>query len=299
MELPRLFREYFDEKFYVLEGMTFMKKRKLILPVCIVGGILLICIIGLIVLLGIFSARGLGISVGRCLETKGGYMLVVDNSPIKMSNRSGNEDLFADLTNGDEIFVIHDGIAESYPAQTGAYFCLKLKDDGIGAIPEIVIDSLAELGWLSEAAAIKYNLNECDFTAQHVRIGSGDEGVKYPVVKVISSQEEWNDFYQEYKDSAKLESYSQSKRENYFDEQVLIFVILQEISGSIEHRVKSVGVTDDNKLAIFIDAEVEDVMTDDMAAWRFLIEPECDLEDISEEDVIIFRNEERITENSE
>ena len=164
-------------------------------------------------------------------------------------------------------------------------------------ISEEVIDSLAELGWLSEAAAIRYDLEECDFTAQHVQIGSGEDDVEYPIVKIIRSEEEWNACYQEYKDTAKLDAYKEFREAGYFDEHVMVFVILRENSGSITHQVKSVGLTDDNKLAIFIEAEAEGVMTDDMAAWRFLIEPECDLKDIKEEEVIIFRNEERVTGN--
>lgn len=97
------------------------------------------------VFLGILSARGFGLSVGRYLETRGGHMLIVNSSPTVMSNCSKNENLFAGLTNGDKILVVHDGVNASYPGQTGAYFCYKLKDDGIGAISEeMIISSVRE-----------------------------------------------------------------------------------------------------------------------------------------------------------
>ena len=51
------------------------------------------------------------------------------------------------LENGDEVLVLHDGINESYPGQTGAYAIFKLKDGDIDDISAEVLTSLTELGW--------------------------------------------------------------------------------------------------------------------------------------------------------
>ena len=51
---------------------------------------------------------------------------------------------------GDKIFVVHDGIAETYPAQTGVFFCVKLEDGSANDIPQKHIRELTELGWFEE-----------------------------------------------------------------------------------------------------------------------------------------------------
>lgn len=123
-----------------------MGKRKWLLAVVIVA-------VSIVVLLfagiGILLAKGFGCSVGRYLVTESGAdMLVVENSPVVMSNRT-NRELFDSLTIGDKILVIHDGIAETYPAKTGVYAVFKLGDGSAADIPQTVIDELSELGWLA------------------------------------------------------------------------------------------------------------------------------------------------------
>lgn len=121
-----------------------MKKKLWLIPIAVVG-FALILLIGSIL---IFSCTGYGISQGRYLESKNGQsMLILDDSPIVMSNRT-DSDLFDDLDIGDKILVIHDGIAESYPGKTGAYAIFKLSDGSTGDIPQTVVNELIELGWL-------------------------------------------------------------------------------------------------------------------------------------------------------
>ena len=100
-----------------------LRKKVFLLPTIIIGFVLLF-IIGSI---GVITEKGYGISVGRYLgATNGTAMFIRDNSPIQMSNRT-DRDLFDNLEVGDKILVIHDGIAESYPGRTGAYWCMKLE----------------------------------------------------------------------------------------------------------------------------------------------------------------------------
>lgn len=124
-----------------------MKKKIWLIPVAVIGALLIV----FIAFAGIMINKGYGMSQGLYLEGKDGQaMLICENSPIVMSNRT-NRELFDDLEVGDEILVIHDGINESYPGQTGAYAIIKLSDGDIANIPQIVIDQLVELGWLESA----------------------------------------------------------------------------------------------------------------------------------------------------
>ena len=94
------------------------------------------------------SRRSLSLSVGHCLVgNNGSCMLVVDGSPIQLSDCTKKGQLLEGLSSGDRIFVLHDGVAESYPARTGAYGVWKLRDGSIEEIPVPVLDSLRELGW--------------------------------------------------------------------------------------------------------------------------------------------------------
>ena len=104
------------------------------------------------------SAKSLDFSVGRVLSANDSMMLILDNSPIQMSNRTNNEDLYTKLSDGDKVLVLHDGIAESYPGKTGVYGIFKLEDGSISDIPDDILTALIELGWKISA------LGNCDET---------------------------------------------------------------------------------------------------------------------------------------
>ena len=123
-----------------------MQKLKWAIPIAIIGLILIL----MITLIVVMIVNGLGFSQGRYLEANNGSeMIVVDNSPTVMLNRT-NRYIFKNLDTGDKILVIHGATAESYPARTGAYAVIKLGNGSISDIPKTVIDSLTELGWLGE-----------------------------------------------------------------------------------------------------------------------------------------------------
>lgn len=89
-----------------------MKKKKWLIPVVIIMAILVLVIASI----GVIAVKGWSISTGRYLEAKNETgMLILDNSPITMSDRR-DCDFFDNLDTGDKILVIHDGIAESYPS---------------------------------------------------------------------------------------------------------------------------------------------------------------------------------------
>ena len=116
-----------------------MKKVLLVLALCLVlGAAVFITAAG----------KSLSITAGYYLEAENGTHLLIDgNSPIQLGNRSRNPHLFDGLASGDRIRVLHDGIAESYPAQTGAYGIWKLDSGSIEDIPVSVLENLMDMGW--------------------------------------------------------------------------------------------------------------------------------------------------------
>ncbi len=97
------------------------------------------------------ARRSLSFSTGPCIAAgNGSYMIVMGNSPVVLHPRFDNETVFADLTTGDEIFIIHDGIQETYPGGTGLYYLRKLSDGELTDVPAQVITQLREMGWMIE-----------------------------------------------------------------------------------------------------------------------------------------------------
>ncbi len=126
-----------------------MKKR---IGIGVLAGILVLLAVGMIW----FFSKGLTISLVRCIITRQGCMMVQDNAPVIMHNRSWQQELFEDLSTGDKILVVHDAlIAESYPGQTTAYFCIKLQKGSGADVPAEVVTALEELGYI-----IEYNYEE-------------------------------------------------------------------------------------------------------------------------------------------
>lgn len=120
-----------------------MKKKLLIITAVI--SLIAVLLLGFV---AVIANKGYGLSQGRYLEAKNGQpMLILDNSPIQLSDRKDRIS-FERFDIGDEILVLHDGIEESYPGKTGVYAVFKLRDGTADDIPQTVIDTLAELGWL-------------------------------------------------------------------------------------------------------------------------------------------------------
>ena len=120
-------------------------KKKILIPVCIILSILIVLSAA-----SVFIVRRYSLSVSKGLYLSAANntpMMIQMNSPIQLRNLTNNENLFDDLTDGDEILVIHDGIQESYPGATGVYTVFKLTDGDLSDIPENVLESLSELGW--------------------------------------------------------------------------------------------------------------------------------------------------------
>lgn len=94
------------------------------------------------------AASGFGISVGTCIKADNGrYLVVIDNSPIAMSQLGGNKNIFEKLSTGDRIFIVHSGILETFPGKMGVYFVVKLPPGH--EIPQDIISQLTDLGWMN------------------------------------------------------------------------------------------------------------------------------------------------------
>lgn len=86
---------------------------------------------------------------GRLLLAENGTALLVteDGTPITLSVQAEGSDPWAGYHSGDRIRVTHDGVNETYPAQTGAYAWERLDEGTLEDIPEEALTALEELGW--------------------------------------------------------------------------------------------------------------------------------------------------------
>ena len=141
-----------------------------------------------------------------------------------------------------------------------------------------------------------------DFKPQYIRTDGYREDADYPVVKIIRSVDGLKAYYNASKDKYDLERkdkvYSDTTigfldacdkyNEAYFEKQILVMVLLEEVSGSNRHNVDNVKLGSDGKLYISIRSIIPEAGTCDMAAWHILIEPEADIDVASESDVIVY-----------
>ncbi len=142
------------------------------------------------------------------------------------------------------------------------------------------------VGNVDDAGVGKVAGTEVEWAAQYIRTNGYSEGVLYPSVRIIDSLQELKDYYNTWHEVFDLERkekvYSDTTigfldacdqyDEAFFEENYLIFVLLEEGSGSISHEVRSVEQTEDKKIRISIDRKVPEVGTADMAEWHIILE---------------------------
>ena len=158
------------------------------------------------------------------------------------------------------------------------------------------VKSYNDTEWLNDIHMIE-NLPSVDFDAQYIRAGSKKELSAYPAVKIIRSANEMSRYLKnETHMSEELVSACQKYDADYFKEQILIIVLLEEGSGSVRHEVEKVGA-DNTHAVIQIKSIAPEVGTCDMAWWHILIEPEAGVQIVDEEDVTVFLGGRNATEN--
>ena len=93
--------------------------------------------------------RGLDLWLeGICLVAENGSIVLISkNEPIVLHDRTDGG-LLEGIQTGDRIRVLHDGIAESFPAQAGIYKLVKTGEGSIDDISPKTLDLLRQLGWL-------------------------------------------------------------------------------------------------------------------------------------------------------
>ena len=140
------------------------------------------------------------------------------------------------------------------------------------------------------------------FGAQYIRTDGYRESIEYPVVKIIRSVQELDAYYE-----ANKEAYGLGRRDNvsfdttigfldacdryddaYFEDHILVMVLLEEGSGSNRHQVQSVNMSAGGQCRIYIDRIIPEAGTCDMAEWHILIEPEAGVEIEKESDITVF-----------
>lgn len=132
----------------------------------------------------------------------------------------------------------------------------------------------------------------CDLEAvklygvQYIRTNGYQDGAVFPRVVIIRSVAELKDYYQKNRDTFALErrdSVSADSTigfldacdaydEDYFRTGYLIFVLLEEGSGSTRHKVTDVATQPGGTLAVSIDTMTPEVGTCDMAEWHIILE---------------------------
>jgi len=123
------------------------------------------------------------------------------------------------------------------------------------------------------------------FAAQYIRTDGYHEAVEYPIVTVIRSAKQLDDYYNANKALYDLDSrpdpgadytigfLDACKRYDnaFFREQALVLVLLEEGSGSTRHKVESAKLTKE-QLDIHITTIQPEIGTCDMAQWHIFIE---------------------------
>ena len=271
-------------------------------------------IIALAVVVGILLIKGMGLSYGIYLEAKNDTpMMVVDNSPIVMSDRS-NRDIFDGLENGDRVLVIHSAIAESYPAQTGAYAVIKLWGGDASDIPSEVIENLVSMGWITEGFEVEFTKPQGDFPIFPAYAGWAENDEIYtralntqtmtqssqkhlPIYRLdtLADIESFrstfeNDLAFEY-GFDEVKSFNDAIEvladEAYLKTHSLMVVYIQANSGTYRYGVESIFCDGENFMVKVEQLKHLGDVTDDLAGWYIIVVvPDSMIENCTEFDAI-------------
>ncbi len=144
-------------------------------------------------------------------------------------------------------------------------------------------------------------ITELDYEVQYIRTNGYHEKIMYPFSCIIESKEQLEEYYENVKSMYDLERRENplsdmtigfldacdAYNEEYFQNNSLILVLLEEGSGSIRHNVKSLQKVD-YRLKISIDRIIPEAGTDDMAEWHIIIAVDKKYIPENEENIEIF-----------
>lgn len=271
-----------------------MTKKTHWIPLCI-SSLLMALLLAVAAVLGVIRAQGRTLTVGRFLKTDSGACFLVENGSAIGLVAPHGKDWFDTLTSGDEILLTHGEIQETYPAQTTVYSCVRLSHGSCDNIPAETLTQLNELGYTTDSAFSLTPDVPLEFKAQYIHSTSSFKGAKdYPTVRIIRSFPELIAYYDtlypredDIRDHSGvlLEAFNQYDGD-YFDNHILILVLLESGSGSIRHEVTDV-IRNGNNLTLAIDTRVPYFYTCDMAWWHVIIEPEAGTDVACAEDITV------------
>lgn len=268
-----------------------MKNKKLIIPLCIVAGLL----IAAAALFCIMAAGSLGFSTGRCLVSENDtFMVILDgNSPVCMHNVRGREGLFDNLESGDEILVLHGGIRETYPASTDVHAVFRLSKGDVSDIPAKVIDDLSAFGWKFDLSAGDSAVPDYSFEAAVSYAGCLEPEyfmdyalnpdkmaissvMHLPIIR-FDSLDSMEQFKSGFGDSAMMDQgyneipsfgiVTEHIDEAFFEDNTLFLVVVPANSGSYRFGVNEVFNDGENFCIHVEQLNNPEVMTMDMATW--------------------------------
>ncbi len=275
-----------------------MKNKKWILPVCIVAAAAVLCIGAVLIFDAVLNAQGYSVSVGRLyFSDDGTYLIDGDDKATLVYDCTDNAELFKGYESGDKIILFHDGVDESFPARTGGYRIFRLsKSDRDYTPPD------EALGVGSQDIYYVGATRNVGFEAQYIRTDMPNYEADFPIVTVIHSKDELTAYYDSNKDKLGLGKQGgafdlalKKYDEAFFENNALVFVVLEEGSGSISHNVETVKIDDDGKLHINILSISPEVGTCDMAYWHIMVAvPKQDAPD-SSEDILVYYNDKLMT----
>lgn len=262
----------------------------------------MLCVVAVFAFGAILSAQGYGISIGRLyFADNGTYLIDSDDMAMRVSDCSDDAELFKGYQNGDKVILFHDGVNETYPAQTGGYYIIRTsKGDGTyKPADEILgIQELGSDGYLLAAQKV-------DFDVQYIRTGAQNYEGPFPAVAVIHSTDELTAYYEANKEQFYLERREDPGSDStigfldacdkydaaFFEDNALVFVVLEEGSGSTRHNIESVKVDANGIMFINVLSIDPEAGTCDMAYWHIMTEVPKDSVPADADGVVIYYND--------
>ena len=157
------------------------------------------------------------------------------------------------------------------------------------------------LGKESDGKEIKTQ-EPVEYGVQYIRTDGYQAGEAFPKAEIIRSVEELNRYYEANKDTYYLERRKGVSSDTtigfldacdkydavYFEKDYLVFVLLEEGSGSVRHAVTDTTVSSDGALAVYINTITPEVGTCDMAQWHIILEMSRNVMPESTADVAVY-----------
>lgn len=167
----------------------------------------------------------------------------------------------------------------------------ELEDIGakVGDVVQITYTGLVMESYPAQIRAVSWKLEkiqELPYSAQYIRTDGYQEGAQYPRYYVIRTVEELESYYQQNKDTFDLGRRADVAADQtlgfldacdaydsaFFEDSYLLFILLEEGSGSIRHEITGVFRSGAGRFDICVDTITPEVGTCDMAQGHIILE---------------------------